>query len=398
MAVDFFTIEKGLEMVQENSSLGVKMLFGNGAPGGEAVTDVASLGSVFQRMDNNGEFYRKKTAGSGADKWKRMADEDDILSIGFRNEKVVAATGDVAPAEGGTIDLSSAPFGDDEAPLLAGSDFVVGDYVIFGVGGTPVLAKISNIAVDVLTFTYVGVDPLVDNNRFVCRHYLPDSPDSQEKSALIYYTGVDIEKLGDINWDFADGINTSAGYLAATGNPVAGDDVELMLEKIDGNIDSIDLRDGLAQGATHYGTFTGGLLSDNVSAKVLFQELETEVESITDALGVRSSATNVTSAITLDSILVDDFVGAEWMVVFSLDSNPAQRQSVKITSIHDGTAAADASSVDYDKYAINKLGSSFNNSISIDVSGAGAAQIMRLRVSASAAISVSAYRTDVKTP
>ena len=391
MSADFFEAELGFAIASEDGDRLVAQLAGAGAPGTTTQEDNAPIGSIYQRTDNAGEFYRKISAGAGTATWLRMADNNDILGISFRSELVRALTGDVAPSEGGVIDATA--FGDDDAPALSGSDFAVGEYILFGDGGTPVLGEISNIASDDLTITYLGFDALADNDKFVVRNYLPDSPDSQEKQAIVLYNGTALIKLADVNFEFADGISLNTPFTPANGTVAAGDTVQLAIEKLVGNQVDLTTLTGVGQGAVDLGTFTGITIPDNVTIKAALQALETYAESL--ATLTETTASAVTSAITLDSVLADDVCAAQWLVTASLDSNPARRRSFVVFGHHNGTASADATATDEAIYARLRNGAFFNITADVDISGAGAAQVMRLRISAAAAISVSATRIKV---
>jgi len=381
MAQELFAIEKGLSLEGENSDSGIKLLFGSAAPGGDAAEqDAAEQGSVYCRT--NGEFFQKVTAGTGTDKWERMAKLSDVTSVTFRGEKVQVATGDAAPVFPAVINFDTNPFGDDDAPDLGNSDLAIGDFVLFGVGGTPVLAEVTASGASDRTLNAAEF-PLVDNDFLIVRNYLPDSPDAQEKSAIVFYNGSGIEKIGDLNWNFADGINLEASYAAASGDVTNADTVQESIQKVDGNNDAQDTTLGTAQGATDLGTFSGDTLQDNVAVKVALQTLETELED-------KSSQNGVTTEVTLDELLVDDFLAAQWLIVARLDSAPARVKTFIIEGAHDGHAGADAGNADYTSYAKLKIGSGFNVNLSVDLNGSGTGQTMRLRVGASAAISVRA--------
>lgn len=69
MSLSFFRIERGLELDDL-----VQYLQGAGAPGAGGDTDGALVGSVY--TDNTtGAIYTKITAGTGADKWQKLASE-----------------------------------------------------------------------------------------------------------------------------------------------------------------------------------------------------------------------------------------------------------------------------------------------------------------------------------
>lgn len=478
MARDLFILEKGIGITDVNADTRRDILTEAGAPGSSTATDNAAVGSLYLQSDSGGALYRKKTAGSGTDKWVRMLTNDDLLGISFRSELVRAATGDAAPAFPASIDLVVNPFGDDQAPTMVAADFAIGEYIIFGVGGTPVLAEVTNVSGDSITVA-AATDVLANSDKFVVRNYLPDSPDSQEDQALVeYYNGV-IYKLGDVNWNFADGIGLAAAYAAANGSITSADTVNSAIEKLDGNQQDLITLSGVAQGATelgsftgtiipdsqtvkaalqaletdlealqtltgvaaesvNLGTFTGTIIPDSSTIKAALQSLETDVEAIQTALGIAAEAVDfgtftgsvipdsstakaalqaletyvdgavliftsqaaVTTAVTLDEVLVDSVKGVVWEIVLSLDSDPARVVMMTVSAVHDGVVApgtpADAANVDDAAYAKLKVGASFDYSVSVDLNGTGASQTMRLRVSASAAITAKATRIVVK--
>jgi hypothetical protein len=223
--------------------------------------------------------------------------------------------------------------------------------------------------------------------------------------------GFEIEKLLSI---VAANSDTGAQVLVGSGAP--GGDTD---EQDDSPIGSLYLRDsgvpyfkvtdtnaaadwftyddlytivGLSKGSTDFGTFTGNILSDNASAKTLFQELESFIEA---NLSETVSGTGVTTEVTVDTELVDDVCAVEYDVCLSLDSNPAQKRIFKVYVSNDGTASSDATETDETVFAKLKHGAAFNYVISTDVSGTGAAQVMNLKLSASAAISYSIRRVIV---
>lgn len=88
MALDFFRIERGLELDDS-----VLYLQGIGAPGTTADTNAALVGSVYTN-NVNGSIYTKITAGSGADKWQKLASEDYVnnavgATVSWREPAVV---------------------------------------------------------------------------------------------------------------------------------------------------------------------------------------------------------------------------------------------------------------------------------------------------------------------
>lgn len=386
MSREYFVAEKGLHLVAENTDAGIKILFGSGAPSLDA-----EVGSKYHRTDDGTE-WRKIAAGTGTDKWEKCPVLADVTAIKFRSEKVVALTATAAPASASTIDLAATPLAGDEGTLLTGADFTPNvSHILFGHGGTEKLMLVSAVAGDVITV----VDPSValsSGDCFVVDNYLPDVGAGQEGAALVNFNGSEYIKLGDVNWSFADGINLAASYTAGSGNITSADTVQSAIEKLDGNNDAQDSVLGTSQGAVDLGSFTGSTIADNSSVKGALQALETAVEAIEDL--TKAGVTGITTIQTIDSVNTKVYSAARWLVVASLDSNPAQKKAFEVFALHDGTLVADATTTDETVYGKLKVGSSFTVNLSTDVNGVAAAQVMRLRVQAPAAVSVKVTRLE----
>lgn len=382
-------IEKGIRLFGENSNTGVDFLFGSVIPGGTTDTDAAGVGSLY--LQDNGQLYQKKTAGAGVDKWIRKATLEDLTAIKFRSEKVIAATTQVAPASGAVINLVTNPLTGDDAPTLAAADFPVDSHIIFGVGGTPKLMRVSVSAAPNITVVDVTDpnDDLAEGDNFIVESYLPDSPDGQEKQVLVHYTGGAIVKIADFNWALADGISLNGSVVDRNGPVLGTDTLQVATEKLEGDAKDTATLSGVARGATDLGAFTGRAIADNRKIKEALQDLETALEA-------RSQATGVTAQATVDQVLVDNIKMAKWLVHAFEEATPANIKSMEVIAVHNGTNAADATSVDNSVAGVVKLGGNFNLDISVDLSGAGAAQVMRLRAqSSTAGVTVTARRLEV---
>jgi len=428
MSRELFGIEKGIILFKEDGDNGISIIRGADAPGLGQQENDAEVGSLYIR--DNGSHYVKKIAGSGIDKWVRQINQDDLNGISPRSEKIIAGSADAAPTSGSTFQL---PFSDDDAPVLTNADFTVGDHVLFGIGGTEKLMKVTAIDSGNDTITVDDADvALADGDYMIVQNYLLDSPDDQEKQAMIQYVDGNIIKIADFNWNFADGIGLASSYAATTGDITSSDTVQSALQKVDGNNDAQDLVLGTAQGANNLGTFTGNIISDNGSVKSGMQELETEadamrtlsgtalgdtdlgtftgniisdnttvknalqeLETSVEDINVQRQLTGVTTEATLDEVLVDDFHAAKWMITASLDSDPARVKAYEVYAVHNGTDSADATGTDLTKYARLRIGNGFNVRVKVDLDGSGAAQKMRLRISANNGITVRARRLGV---
>ena len=391
MSRENYEIEKGLNISPENGDIanGISILFGTNAPGGDAQENDAPLGSQFNRK--NGLLYMKETAGSGTDKWVLQANFDDITAIKFRSEKIEFLTDDVISI--GSVDVTAFSDNDDGTAANAG---MVGSFLIGDADGTPALFEITAFTSGT-DITVAAADPAIsDFDNFIVQRYLPDTA-GQENQALVQKTATIVIKLSDIDWNFATGINLSSGYAQVNGTISSADTVESSIQKLDGNqIDLITLS-GEAQGSTDHGVFTGDTISDNRTTHQALQDLEIALEAITG--DIRTQATGITSAITLDSILVDDVLAIEWEVHAFEEASPTNILVQKIFATHDGTASGDAVNRNENVFAKLKIGSNFDAVFVIDLDGAGVSQTLRLRVSSSSAgATFTARRTTITAP
>jgi hypothetical protein len=388
MARQLFDVENGIGIGLENSDSKASVLVVQAAPGGTTDTDEALVGSLACDIVGARVYY-KKEAGTGTDKWAPLASNEEITNFSVE-AAVKIVTNDAIVA--GVRDLAASPFADDDGAALGAADLAVDDIVIADADGTPAAFRVTNISGDDVTFA-AEAGFLVANKAHIARYYLPDS-DGQENQALVQYDGSTIIKLGDIDWNFADGINIQSGYAAVNGTITDADTVQSAIEKLDGNQQDIQTASGLSQGDVDYGTFTGNLLSDNATAKTLFQELEAAVE----AQEAQVSVDGVTSAQTIDEVLVDSFAWVEWEIYMRDNANPSRVRALKLSASHDGTDLADATDTDTARFARLRLGASFNRLVTVDLNGTGATQTMRLRISSSETngIDVRVRRTAIK--
>lgn len=364
-------IENGIHITDENSSDGVYVIQGNGLPGGDAgLQDEAPEGSLY--VDRTGkEIYIKKASTNAASDWKKNGDVS-IDELVWRNEKVRFATNDSIAA--GTFDITTLT--DNESMVIG--DVVVGEYCLGDVDGTPALFEITaKPGGDNITIAAAS-QPLVDNDTYIVQQYLPDTPGDQEKQAIIHFplaTGPAV-KLADINWSLADGI-TLNGIDDTKNGPVLGTDtVQVAIDKLEGDSKDSHQALGLSRGDTDMGTYTGNIISDNVSQKVVNQELETAIENIsTKKSGTVAQATPT----VVDTLLVDDFQIATWVITVRDTANPARVKRQEINAIHDGHGAADATTCKESVTEKINIGT-VNLQVNCVLSGVGAAQTFGLEV------------------
>lgn len=305
MSRQFFGVEKGYDIFGENGDLQARILFSSLAPDGLGDQSDAPIGSILLR--SNGSLYQKiANAGNAADWQLNGNGSSSVLPI-FQNIIVRAATGDALVA--GVVDPTS--FSDNESGL-DGTAFSVGEYLIGGVGGTPILYEVTAVGGASSITIAVASPAMQENDGFVVRSYLPDSPANQENTAGVMYQNGNIIKLFDVDFAVATGISLSGSYAPVNGTVAGGITVETAISYLDGNQIDILSSLGISQGDTNFGTFTGTLLPDNQSAKQLFQALETAVEGanqdIADLVTLTGVPANSTDLGTFTGVTISDNV------------------------------------------------------------------------------------------
>lgn len=120
MALDFFRIERGLQIDDL-----VSYLQGIGAPGTSADTNGALVGSVYTN-NVTGAIYTKRAAGSGADKWQKLASEEYV------NNAVGATVSWREPAQVNDTAATALPVGTAGNPITVdGISVIDGERVLF---------------------------------------------------------------------------------------------------------------------------------------------------------------------------------------------------------------------------------------------------------------------------
>ncbi len=356
---------------------------------------------------------------------KTNTDAISALSAGYRMiEKVKVVTGDDISSKSGT----AVTFSDDNT---GGISLSVGDRI----------ASVNSASNDNIYIVQSGAwttVTLTEKDAFYTDYNLPDT-EHQEGLALYYYDGTDIILLADFDFETADSIALATPYAPTNGTIVAGDTVQKAIGNLDANqLDLITLS-GVAKGAVDLGTFSGTTIADNETVKGALQDLEDGVEAndgeisdLEDAVGSstglpgltyteenyvadgqslnasvdaldiglgkarkESSANGVTTEVTLDEVTVDDWDCVKWIIKAVEVANPENKEAMEILAIHDGEAGADATKVDFTKYAKLRTTKITGFSVDVDINGTGGAQTMRLRVSSTDSCNVSVIRAVV---
>lgn len=377
MSRNFFGIEKGLDIFAENGNLQVRVLTGTAAPNGLLDQALAPVGSLYIRS-GVGEFYQKiSNLGAVAD-WKLT--NDAAVTIGKWRGQAKVVTNDTITV--GVRNITTTPFSDDNGALLTAAEFAVGDFVIGGAGTTPVLFVVTAVAAPSVTFALADY-PLANEDTFMAKNYLPD-PDQGENKAIVNFNGTIIVKVSDIDWSLATGINVSSTYAAVSGNPLAGDTIEAVFQKIDGNVDAVNTLSGVSQGATNLGAWTAPvdlLYSATSTIKALFQRVG---ELLMTTRGV--SVASITASTMVDQVPVATVRACKWLVTAFEIATPANAVAFEVLALNNGTL------VDDNLTGKLKTGALFNLTTVVDVSGGN----MRLMVaSTTAGVTVTARRIEI---
>lgn len=367
-----FAIEQGLDIEAVNGSLLATVLAGSAVPGGDTgPQDAAPIGSIYLRT--NGLLYRKTANAGAAADWTT---DPDLSNLAWRNP-VKAATNDALVA--GNTDPTT--WTDNESGI-AHTDFVVGDLIISDADGTPALYEVTAISAPNLTIA-LAADALAENDTFLVRYYLPDSPAAQEVQAVVTYQGGNIVKVSDANWELATGINISGGFTASNGQVTSADTVESALEKLEGDSADIHTAVGIARGDTSMGSFTSPaslLLAASQTVKQLFQRVG---DLLAQLRGVE--ATGITTEADVDSVPAATVKACKWLVYAFEEGATTNWQALEVYAATDGT------NVDDTVYAKLKNGSIAGFGITVDLNTGN----MRLRAAATNAITVRARRIEV---
>lgn len=94
---------------------------------------------------------------------------------------------------------------------------------------------------------------------------------------------------------------------------------------------------------------------------------------------------------TADTILIDDFDVVEWLVMCKGDSDPGDKEAMRVIAVHDGDTA-DASNVIVSQYSMIDVGDDLGITITVDLSGSAASQVARLRITSTTASNVTVSR------
>lgn len=417
MAQAFFEIEKGLEL---NGSV---FLSGTGVPGAAGDASTVGIGAFYMNT-SDGSLWVKDTAGVGTDKWKEMSTQSYVdASVGTGiswREPVevhedtlttlpVAATNTV---DGVTVyDTMRVLF----SALTTASDRNV--WIASGSSGAWVWTEDTNQessgdSVYVMAGTHAGHTYVYNGTSWI---HINSSSDDE-----LGYIRTFIGKTGagsetptySTNNYITDGDNleTAMGKLDAQVSTNAGD-----ISTNATDISTLQGEDGFIRtfiGKSASGSETPTYSSNNYitngdNLETSIGKLDTQVSSNAGDIATNTanigkarteaSSTNVTTQITLDSVLVDVAAAVKWIVHAqgNLSGDASKKSVIEIMATHDGhntSGGTDATDTDFTSYAKLRMGIITGLSFIVDVSGSGAAQFINLKVSSTLAADIKSIR------
>lgn len=401
MALDLFRVVGGVEIQSDNLTSRTNILTGPGLPGGDGgVQDAAPIGSIYHRIDANGDgqqiYWKFSTSNNSAADWKTAADKGyvdaAIQGLSWRAPVLVrdstAYANSSAFPTGGVIDSVALP---DGARVL---------FTNVGVGGE------RNVWVWNASGSTWTEDPNAES----------------DGDALLVQEGTS----GDTSWVY-DGSNwvqfsssTSTAeiafirtFIGKTGpgaeNPTyTTDNVVTQAGSLEDAIGELDaaLGDGIIDndGGNHalsddLAWATGGTLSTTdalneinvaIGDRTYSQEnvvssgetVATSIEALDVAIGeVQDQTTEVTGTnvaasggVTIDTIPLNVATQVKWLVQVRENATPANRRALEVHAINDGSSL-----VDHTEYGVLFLGSAVAGfDVNVDINGSD----MRLRLTA----------------
>ena len=155
------------------------------------------------------------------------------------------------------------------------------------------------------------------------------------------------------------------------------------------NIDRVDAAIGADLTSTN-------IVSNAQSANANLSALDAQVHNNTDKLAEIRTVTQTNAVTTLAQVastLVDNCRMVQYKLIIEEAANPGNRESFIVTAMHNGTASAEATNVDFDD--LHRLSFPSNKVAGLDydvvLTGVGAAQEMILRVTSTNSTNVTVY-------
>ncbi len=387
----------------------------DGVPG-DASLDVTQLArsnaspkGAWVMNTTNGVWSRKKTTGSGADKWVAHVDTDDLniaqssdswrepvaRLVDYGYPSLAAAHTDLNSHHVNFLQGGANPDIGNGARILL-TNTTGANKNVFIVTGSPgsgaTLVEDPNAATarDVL---------YVDGGTHAGKRFnYNETPDQWVQSSqttldelgfireFIGKTGGGSENPGysSVNYiDSADAVKVAVGKLDGQ-LKLESDRINVLITEDDFIKNFIGKGGGGAETPQYSST---NVVANNISLEAAIGALDEEV----GGLSFRTSTVLSTSYIFVDSVATKESKMVRWIVYLQ---DGFKVQCYTIDAIHNGTDSVDAGAVDHTKYATLRLSSPHTGlEITVDLNGSGVGQYMRLAIKASSTVTATTTRS-----
>jgi hypothetical protein len=413
MALDLFRVALGLSIDEEDGTRAGSVLSGSGVPGGDtSYQDDAPVGSIYLRTDASASIsvvYQKITDTNAAADWVQSASKsyvDNLINgLSWREPILVlddTTYADITAAEtaanvGDTVD--GVTIAADDRVLF--TDLTTGNenvYIVSGSTGNWTFTEDVNTATDgdallVQDGTYAEsqwvyggtvwqqIASTTNNVELAfIRAFIGKTAAGSETPT--YSSAVVVTQGGTLEAAIGE-LDTAIGDRTYTEQNIVTD-----AETVTASLDALDIAIGNR-------TYTeDNFVTDGQTITASIDALDI---AIADVAPNTSVSTGVTTATTVDTVLIDDIQTSKWFVTVFDEGDPTQKESVEVYATHDGTAGADATEVDWSVSSKLRLnGAILGLKFDVVLSGTGAAQTMGLQITSTDTTTVNATRIDVE--
>lgn len=385
MAQDVFNVSLGLGIDLDDGTIGGRVISGTGAPGGDTgLQDGVPIGSIYLRIDASSSIsaiYQKITNVGNVSDWLETPSKDYVdAAIGGLSWR------DPALVRDNTLyaNIAAAELAANVADTVDGITIQAGDRLLF----TNLTTGNENVYI---------VSGATTNWTFT-----EDIKPAEDGDAILIQEGTNADSqwvyTGTVWVQFANSTSLAElGFIRAfIGKNAPGSETPVY-----SSADVVTQNTNLENAIGELDASIGDRIytEDNfvTDGETLTQSIDSLDQAVAANSVVRTVVTGITTTFTtVDSLLVDDYQGAKWLVVAFSEGNPDRKRAFEIWAINDGTAVADATEVDFNRYSRLRTGPIPGLDFDVIVSGTGVAQVMELQARANAAITVHATRLDVE--
>lgn len=416
MALDLFRISLGIALEDADGTERAAILTGSGAPGGDAARqDDASVGSIYLRTDASGSIsatWQKIADGNETADWVQSASKDyvdaAVSGLSWREPALVLDSttyANIAAAEA-AVDATGTASEVDGVTITAGdkilfTDLTTGNenlYIASGSFGSWTFTEDTNTATD-------GDAVLIQSGTSADQQWVYDGTNWVQFGGAS--STLELGYLRTFMGKTAAGSETPT--YSSTNYITTGNSLEIAIGDLDSQVGTN--AGSISTNAGNISTNTGAISTINTNIGTLLYTEEnfvTDSESITtsiDALDIalaanalnRSTGTTITSATTIDTVLVDDYQAVKWFIAIFDEGDTDQKFAAEIWALHDGNVSGDATEVDWNEVSKLKINGDITGlGIEVVLNGTGAAQTMGLQITSTDVVTVFATRVDVQ--